>query len=78
MNQTKEGILEEVLKGISDMKKLGLKSLSCDDISPWGLDEVSKHITTELDKLGYKLYAFHYAENGKPTGEPSGLQIHWE
>lgn len=78
MNQTKQEILREVLKGISDMKQLGLKSLSCDDISPWGFDEVSRYITTELDKLGYKLYAFHYSEDGKPTGEPSGLQIHWE
>lgn len=78
MNQTKEEVLQEVLKGMSDMKELGLKSLSCPDISPWGFDDISKHITTELDKLGYKLYAFHYAEGGKPTGEPSGLQIHWE
>lgn len=78
MNQTKEEILNEVLKVISNMKELGINSLSCDDISPWGFDAISKHITTELDKLGYKLYAFHYAENGKPTGEPSGLQIHWE
>lgn len=83
MNQSKQGMLQEVLKGISDMKELGLKSLSCPDISPWGFDDaskdgISKHITTELDKLGYKLYAFHYAEDGKPTGEPSGLQIHWE
>lgn len=78
MNQSKEDILEEVLKGISDMKKLGLKSLSCSEISPWRYDGVSKYITTELDKLGYKLYAFHYSEDGKPTGKPSGLQIHWE
>lgn len=78
MNQTKEDILQEVLKGISDMKELGLKILSCPDISPWGFDETSKYITTELDKLGYKLYSFHYATDSKPTGEPSGLQIHWE
>lgn len=78
MNQTKQEILNEVLKGISDMKQLGLKSLSCPEISPWRYDETSKHITTELDKLGYKLYAFHYSENGKPTGEPSGLEIRWE
>lgn len=78
MNRTKEERLNEVLKGISGMKKLGAKSLSCDDISPWGLDNTSNYITTELDKLGYKLYSFHYSEDGKPTGEPSGLQIHWE
>ena len=78
MNQSKQEILQELLRGISDMKELGLKSLSCPDISPWGFDEASKYITTELDKLGYRLYAFHYSEDGKPTGEPSGLQIHWE
>lgn len=78
MNQTKQEILNEVLKGISDMKELGLKSLSCDDISPWGLDEVSKHITTELDKLGYKLYAFHYEEEGEIIDEKCGLEINWE
>lgn len=78
MNQTKEEILNEVLKGIGNNERLGIKRLNCDDISPWGFDEVSKYIITELDKLGYKLYAFHYEEDGKPTGETSGLKITWE
>lgn len=78
MNTVKQETLQEILKGISDMKQLGIKILSCPNISPWGLDEVSEYITIELDRLGYKLYAFHYTEDGKPTDEPSGLQIHWE
>ena len=78
MNQPKEEILNEILRGIGHNEQLGIKSLSCPDICSWGYDETSKYITTELDKLGYKLYAFHYEEDGKPTGEPSGLQIHWE
>lgn len=78
MNKTKEEILNEVLKGISDMKELGLKSISCDYISPWGFDAISKYITTELDKLGYKLYAFHYEEDDEIIDEKCGLEINWE
>lgn len=75
---SKEEILNEVLRGIGRNERLGLKSLSCPDICPWRYDEVSKYITTELDKLGYRLYAFHYTSDGKPTGEPSGLRVDWD
>lgn len=75
---SKDEVLNEILRDIGRNERLGLKSLSCDDISPWGLDEVSKHITTELDKLGYRLYAFHYEEDGEIIDEKCGLEVNWE
>lgn len=75
---TKEQVLRGVLSAILQKKLLGISYLNCDNISPWGFDEVSKYVTIELDKLGYKLYAYHYTEDNKPTGEPSGLKITWE
>lgn len=75
---TKEQVLREVLSAILQKKLLGMDYLNCDNISPWSGNEVSKYVTTELDKLGYRLYAYHYTEDDKPTGEPSGLKITWE
>ena len=73
----KEQVLREVLSAILEKKLLGMNYLNCDGISPWCDNEVSKYVTTELDKLGYKLYAYHYEIDDKPSGKPSGLKITW-
>lgn len=73
----KEEVLSEVLKGIQDMKELGLKSLNCPDITPWGFDEVSSYILKELDKLGYKLFSLDYRGSDGKCVQPTGLKITW-
>lgn len=74
----KQEVLNEVLRGIGHAERLGLKQLDCEDISPWGFDEVSEHVIKELDKLGYKLYAFHYFNEEDGNDVPCGLNITWE
>lgn len=76
--KTKEEVLQEVLKDISEVKEVGERCLSFPDIDPWRGCEISVYVTNELDKLGYRLYAFHYESDGKPTGKPSGLRVGWD
>lgn len=73
----KEQVLQEVLAAIKQKKSVGGNQLSIDSMSPYCGSEVAKYINTELDKLGYKLYAFHYTVDNKLTGESSGLKITW-
>lgn len=77
MEQTKEDVLQEILKGISDTKQLGGSSVSLDDINPWEFSDSTIYLTKELHKLGYKLHVYHYTDGTKPTGEPSGLKVSW-
>lgn len=74
----KEEVLQEILKGISDMKELGLKSLNCPDITPWGFDELSSYTLKELDKLGYKLFSLDCRNSDGKCVQPTGLKITWE
>lgn len=73
----KQEVLNEVLRGIGQAERLGLKQLDCEDISPWGFDEVSEYVTNELSKLNYKLFSLDIKVDDEYT-YPTGLRITWE
>lgn len=73
----KEEVLNEVLRGIGQAERLGIKRLDCEDISTWGFDEVSHYVITELDKLNYKLFSLDIKVDNEYI-QPTGLRITWE